>query len=60
MIHKRAPVVEVGGGRGKKLYDKSGHIHASRDIPIKGPLGSKSGERGIKVKWPVVYMVFAH
>jgi len=37
----KAPVVERGGGgRGK-----SGHPHASRDVPVKGPLGSKSGER---------------
>lgn len=42
---ERASTVEREGG-GLRQCDKSGHLHASRDIPIKGPLCSKSGERG--------------
>lgn len=43
------------------MYNKSGHIHASQDIPIKGPLASKSGERwAMWIRWPVVYKVGSH
>lgn len=58
MLHRESPCCWGGELR---LYDKSGHTHASREIPIKGPLGSKSGQRwGTGIKWPVVYKVFAH
>lgn len=43
MIHGGVPLSLKGGGL--RLCDKSGHTHASWDIPMKRPLGSKSGKR---------------